>query len=100
MLTPAAADYTIDKAIQMIAERRQEGADVPGRLDAEARRLRKEIERFVRAIAGGTAPASVLAEIQSREARLTEIGQERQAFAVEGPTELEGAGCERRSGSS
>ena len=89
VLTPAAADYTIDRALELLAQQRSGRADVPDRLDAEARRIRKELDRFLRAIAGGAAPTSVLTEIQRREARLAEIENERQAFAVEEPTELE-----------
>jgi hypothetical protein len=77
VLTPAAADYTIDWALQLISERQRDRADVPERLDTEARRLRKELERLVLAIVGGTAPASVLAEIKRREVRLAEIEEER-----------------------
>ena len=89
VLTPAAADYTIDRALELLAERQRGRVDVPDRLDAEARGLRKELDRFLRAIAGGAAPASVLTEIQRREARLAEIEEERRAFADEEPTELE-----------
>jgi hypothetical protein len=43
----------------------------------------------VGAIAGGTAPAVVVVEIQRREARLAEIERERQEFAVKMPFELD-----------
>jgi hypothetical protein len=89
VITPAAADYTIDRALELLAERQHTRTEVPDRLDAEARRLRKELDRFLRAIAESAAPASVLAEIQRREARLAEIEAERQALAVEIPSEFE-----------
>ena len=89
VLTPEVADEVIDEALEMLAQRKQSRADSPDRLDAEARRLRKEIDRFLSAIAGGKAPASVLAEIARREARLAEIGGERAALTVQAPSELE-----------
>ena len=49
------------------------------KLEADARKVRRELERF-KAIAEGRAPASVLAEIKRREARLGEIEQERQTL--------------------
>lgn len=89
LLTPAAANYVVDAALAQLAERARTRPDTPARLDAEARKLRKELARFVAAIAGGTAPAAVLAEIAQREARLAEIERERAAWAMPVPTELE-----------
>jgi hypothetical protein len=89
VITPAGADFTVDETLKLLADRRRGRAGGPERLDAEAAKLRKEIDRFVRAIAGGTAPASVVAEIQRREVRLAEIERERQEFAVEMPSELD-----------
>ena len=89
ILTPAAIEYTVDRAISLLAETERERAHAPERLDVEARKLRKELDRFVRAIAGGTAPTSVLAEIARREARLVEIERERAALAVEVPSDFE-----------
>jgi len=50
----------------------------------------------VRAIAGGTAPASVVAEVRRREARFAEIEREREELSVEAPSEFD----ERRLGKS
>jgi DNA invertase Pin-like site-specific DNA recombinase len=89
LFTPAMADFTVDEALRLLADRQRTRVGVPERLDAEARRLRKEIDRFVAAIAGGTAPATVVAEIQKREARLVEIEKEREEFGVEMPSGFE-----------
>ncbi len=43
-------------------------------LEDEARALRTEIDRLVAAIAGGTAPAPVVAAIAERQARLADLG--------------------------
>jgi hypothetical protein len=73
VLTPGVADEVIDETLETLAQRKRARADAPDRLNAEARQLRKELDRFLAAIAGGTAPATVLAEIARREARLVEI---------------------------
>jgi hypothetical protein len=75
VLTPTSADYTVDQWLEKRAARQRGRADMPDQLDAEARRLRKELDRLLRVISGGTAPASVLMEIQHRVARLAEIAR-------------------------
>ncbi|MBI4290574.1 MAG: hypothetical protein HY661_03735 [Betaproteobacteria bacterium] len=100
VLTPAAFDYTIDQALKLRAlhaleardAQRREQADTPERLEAEARKLRRELDRFMALIAGGTAPASIMAEINRREARLAAIEVERARLVAvddEGPLELD-----------
>jgi hypothetical protein len=89
VLTPAAMDYTIDQALRLLADQRRERVDVPERLEAEARKLRKELDRFLRVIADGTAPTSVLSEIKRREARLAEVEYEQRAFAIEEPSDVD-----------
>ena len=60
--------------------------------DTEARATRKELERFMRLIAEGRAPDSVLAEIKRREDRLKELERKRatlgQPIPVLGPVEV------------
>ena len=89
VLTPEAIDLTLDKALKLLDQQQRERADAPEQLEAEALKLRKEIERFLHAIADGSAPASVLTEIKRREARLDEIEQERQTLVIGQPSELE-----------
>ena len=89
VLTPEAADYAVDRALEMLAEQRKGRHDAAARLDAEEARLRREIERFLRAIGDGKAPASVTAEIARREARLAEVAQERTTLDREPPAELQ-----------
>ena len=54
-------------------------------MEAEARKLRRELDRFLRLIAEGKAPESVLVEIQKREQRLKELEQERSALSEPPP---------------
>jgi site-specific DNA recombinase len=89
LITPDAADYIIDRALELMASRRRGRDDAPARLDDEARRLRDEIDRFVRAIGRGTAPQAVIEAISAREARLAEVGRERTAVTAPEPSELE-----------
>lgn len=80
---------TIDEALKQLAEKQRQDTDGPGRLEAEARKLGKEIDRFIRLIAGGTAPVSVLAEIKRREARIAEIERELQRLKIEALSEAD-----------
>src|SRR5438094_5102738 len=84
-LTPDTMDRAIDKALKKLAERQRDNADTPALLEAEARKLRKELERFLKAIADGRAPASIVTEIKRRETRLAEVEQELQTLAVVEP---------------
>jgi DNA invertase Pin-like site-specific DNA recombinase len=89
VLTPDAVDFTIDAAVNMLANQRRDNADAPERLAAEQRKLRKELDRFVRLIGEGKAPERVLDEIKRRETRIAEIDHELQDFAIEEPSEFE-----------
>jgi hypothetical protein len=66
--------------------------DKPRQLEAEARKVRKELDRFLRLVADGKAPESILVEIKRREERLTELENKRaalvQAPAVWTPAEV------------
>jgi site-specific DNA recombinase len=86
VLTPEAMDYAIDKAVALAAAKRTNGADDTERLATEARRLRKELDRLVRAVAEGTVPAAIVAEIARRETRLAEIDVELQALTMAPPS--------------
>jgi len=51
-------------------------------LEAEAKKLRKELERFMQLVADGDAPARVAAEVKRRESRLQEIEEEQKVARV------------------
>ncbi len=89
VLTPAAFDLTLDKALDLLARKKEEQADAPERLQAELRKLRKEVERFLLVIAEGKAPHSVVVEIKRREERLAAIQQELDTLATAQPSQSE-----------
>ena len=85
VLTPEAIAYTVEKAAEIIERELRKNPEKPKELEAEARKLRKELERFLRLIAEGKAPDSVLVEIRRREERLKELERERAALAEAPP---------------
>ena len=70
---------------RVLAERQRSQRDEPERLEAEARKLRREIDRFLALVADGKAPGSVLTEIKRREQRLAEVDGELQTLRIETP---------------
>jgi len=67
ILTPAAVDYVIEQAIHKINEQQAEQPNRKDELAAETTKVQKELDRFMQLIANGKAPATILAEIASRE---------------------------------
>src|SRR5258708_3541092 len=80
VLKPEAIAYTIEESAKIIEHELRKNPDKPRQLEAEARKVRKELDHFMRLIAEGRAPESVLAEIRRREERLEELEREQQAL--------------------
>src|SRR5258708_15707455 len=80
VLKPEAIAYTIEESARIIEQELRKNPDKPRQLEAEARKMRKELDHFMRLIAEGRAPESVLAEIRRREERLEEVQREQQAL--------------------
>ena len=80
VLTPQAIAYATEQAAALVERTLKENPDKARQLEAEANKLQKELERFMRLIADGKAPDTVLAEIKRREQRLTELERERQVL--------------------
>ena len=75
VLTPAALRRVLDLVLERAREARRAK---PGRErvpEAEAKRVRQELDRLIALVVSGRAPARVLEEIASRETRLEEIKQ-------------------------
>ena len=89
VLTPEAIDYTIDKALNLLSDRRRDSADVPDRLDADLRRDRRQRDNFLALVADGKAPVSVLARIAALDAAVAENEKKLQNFVVEDPTDAD-----------
>ena len=77
VLTPEAIAYTVEKMAKLVEQELKRNPDKPRELEAEARGLRRELDRFMRLIADGKAPEAILAEIKRREDRLRELERER-----------------------
>jgi len=90
VLNPGAVAYVVERAFTLLAERRRANPDRPREIEAELKRLRRELSRFTALIATGRAPKTVLAEIAAREARIEALEKEREELlrAVE-PNELD-----------
>jgi hypothetical protein len=78
VLTPDAIAYTVEQMAKRVAQELRRNPHKPRELEAEARALRKELERFMRLIADGKAPDTVLAEVRRREERLAQLEREQQ----------------------
>ena len=89
VLNPSALAYVVEKALHLLAERRRTNPDRPRAIEAELKKLQRELANFNRAIAGGIAPKSVLAEIATREIRVEELERERNELGAEEPSELD-----------
>jgi hypothetical protein len=89
VLTPPVIEEAIDRAWKLLAERQRTDPNAPGRLEAERRKVSREVERFLALVAEGKAPASVLNEIKRREARVVEIDQELNVLRIAEPSEAE-----------
>jgi hypothetical protein len=66
---------------QFVERERKANKDKPRQLQAEARELQTKLDRFMRAIADGEEPKTILGEIKRLETRLGEIQGEQQALS-------------------
>jgi hypothetical protein len=92
VLTPDAIAYTVEQMAKRVAQELRRNPQKPRELEREARAIQKELDRFMRLIAGDQAPEAVLAEIKRRERRLKELERERdtlgQTLPDLGPDEI------------
>ena len=84
-LRPEVIAFTVEEAARIIDRELKKNPNRPQELEAETRKLRRELNRFLRLIAEGKAPDSVLLEIQRREQRLKELEQERASMSEPPP---------------
>ena len=64
--TPEAISQTVQQMFEIVQRELRQHPDKPRKLEAEARKVRKELEHFMRFIAEGKAPESVLVEIKRK----------------------------------
>jgi ssDNA-binding Zn-finger/Zn-ribbon topoisomerase 1 len=80
-LSPEQIAYTVEKMAQLVERERKGNKDKPRQLQAEARELQTKLDRFMRAIADGEEPKTILGEIKRLETRLEAIKGELQALS-------------------
>jgi hypothetical protein len=85
-LKPETIAYTLEKAAEVAERELKKNPDMPKQLEAEARKLCKELERFLQLIGEGKAPDAVMVEIRRREERSKVIERQRAALVEAPPT--------------
>lgn len=89
LLDDSAREYIIERAVAGFeAALKQAPQELP-KLEAELRKVRKELARFLSAIAGGNAPKSIMAEIARRERRIEQLDREIGRYSVPDVSELD-----------
>jgi len=58
VLTPQAVAHTVQQAVEMASRELKQQPDKPKRLEGEAKRIKKELEQFMRLISDGKAEAA------------------------------------------
>lgn len=89
VLDDSAREYIIEKVVADFAAALKRAPDERPKLEAEQRRVRKELERFMRAIAEGKAPKAIMAEIARREQRIEQLEREIGRYSVPEVGELD-----------
>ena len=70
VLTPAAMEYVVDRAADIVRKRQSSNSDLPDRLADQLRQDRRKLDNFLSLIADGKAPASVMAKIEQLEGQI------------------------------
>jgi site-specific DNA recombinase len=81
-LTPAAMELYFETVSRRLGELRKNRPDELPRLEAQLRRERAELANFMRLIASGNAPESILSEISERENRIARLQQDIAGYDV------------------
>ena len=81
VLVPAAALYVVETAMTLAEQQLKQNPGRPREIEAELKKLRRELKHLTAAIAEGKAPKSLLTEIASREARIEALLQEQEELA-------------------
>ena len=89
VLNPANVAFVVEHALADLARRRRDNPERPQELEAELKKVRREVGRFMELVADGSAPRSVLAEIANRETRIEALEKELRELAAHAPDELD-----------
>lgn len=88
-LSDEAREYLIERAVAGYEAALKAAPEELPKLEAEQRRLRKELARLVGAVAEGKAPKSIMAEIARREHRIEQIERELARYRAPSINELD-----------
>lgn len=88
-LDDSAREHIIERALTGFEVALKAAPEELPKLEAELRKARKELARFVAAIAGGKAPRSIMAEIAHRERRIEQLEREIGRYSVPDIRELD-----------
>jgi len=93
VLSPEAALYVIETAMHRAEDQLKQNPERPREIEAELRKLTRELKNLTSAIAGGKAPKTLVATIAGHEARIETLEQERDELAQlpQGLTDLDRA---------
>jgi site-specific DNA recombinase len=91
VLTPAALEYVVDRAAEIVRKRQASNPDLPERLNDQLRQDRRKLDNFLALIAEGKAPASVMAKIEQLEGQIAAFEKrlEELLVALPAPADLD-----------
>lgn len=89
VLNDASREKIIEFAMTEFAAALKQAPDTLPKLETELRKTRKELGRFMEAIAGGKVPKSIMAEIANRERRIEQLEREIGRYSVPDVGELD-----------
>ena len=97
VLTPAAIDYTVGRALELLAERQREDADAPKRLADQIKREQRQLNNLLRGLeeSGGEKPDIAVNRIAELQRSIAANEQELATLGTALPTELELARIKR-----
>lgn len=95
VLTPEVIAAVVERAAQLVVERRQQTPERTTQIDCELRKLRRELENLLALAASGDAPQSVLTEIRKREGAIETLDTERAQLTAAEPQTLDGRRLQR-----
>ena len=89
ILTPQAITLVVDKVVERVLKAHRTAPERSRALDADLRRLRRELDRFMALIASGNAPERILDEIRRREVDIEKLEGELARLRIAQPTKLD-----------
>lgn len=95
VLKPEWLAWAVDQALALNRERRCANPNRLSEIEAEQRKLRREVKNLNAALAGGRAPQSTLEEIRTREAHIEALDREQSALQSPEPSEVDDARLKR-----